>query len=144
MAQANLHDAMDDSPFEGRAVTGWPVTTIARGEVVWHEGHVAGEPGRGRFVARIPDDHVFVSANAPRIRKLNLADKDHYLAPDNVFSLAEQAKVEEEAVWLYTQDPAKAKEYLAEYSHEIANGAVDACWKLAEELWTKYTNYFRP
>jgi len=52
VAQADLHDAMDDSPFEGRAVTGWPVTTIARGEVVWHEGQVAGEPGRGRFVAR--------------------------------------------------------------------------------------------
>jgi len=52
VAQADLHDAMDDSPFEGRAVTGWPVTTIARGEVVWHEGQVAGEPGRGRFLAR--------------------------------------------------------------------------------------------
>ena len=52
VTQADLHDAMDDSPFEGRAVTGWPVTTIARGEVVWHEGQVAGEPGRGRFVAR--------------------------------------------------------------------------------------------
>lgn len=54
VAQADLHDAMDDSPFEGRVVTGWPVTTIARGEVVWHEGRVAGEPGRGRFVARTP------------------------------------------------------------------------------------------
>ena len=52
VAQADLHDAMDDSPFEGRAVTGWPVTTIARGEVVWHEGQVTGEPGRGRFVPR--------------------------------------------------------------------------------------------
>ncbi|HSP91393.1 MAG TPA: amidohydrolase family protein, partial [Vicinamibacterales bacterium] len=52
VAQADLHDAMDDSPFEGRAVMGWPVTTIARGEVVWHEGQVAGEPGRGRFLAR--------------------------------------------------------------------------------------------
>ena len=52
MAQADLHDAMDDSPFEGRAVTGWPVTTIARGEVVWHEGQVVGDPGRGKFVAR--------------------------------------------------------------------------------------------
>jgi len=52
VTQAHLHDAMDDSPFEGHTVTGWPVTTIARGEVVWHEGRVHGEPGRGRFVAR--------------------------------------------------------------------------------------------
>ena len=46
-------------------------------------------PGKGNKGAvwaavRIPDDHVFVSANAPRIRTLNLADKDHYLASDNV------------------------------------------------------------
>jgi dihydropyrimidinase len=54
VSQARLHDAMDDSPFEGRAVTGWPVTTIARGEVVWHRGQVTGGPGRGRFVARAP------------------------------------------------------------------------------------------
>ena len=52
VAQTDLHDAMDDSPFEGHILTGWPVPTIARGEVVWHEGRVIGEPGRGRFVAR--------------------------------------------------------------------------------------------
>ncbi len=52
VSQARLHDAMDDSPFEGWRVTGWPETTIARGEVVWHEGQVTGAPGRGRFVPR--------------------------------------------------------------------------------------------
>jgi dipeptidase len=64
--------------------------------------------------------------------------------PIEAKAFAEQAKVEEEAVRLYKQDPAKAKEYLTKYSHDIANGAVDAYWKLAEDLWTKYTNYFRP
>jgi dihydropyrimidinase len=54
VAQANLHDTMDDSPFEGRTVTGWPVTTIARGDVVWDDGRVMGQPGRGRFIARAP------------------------------------------------------------------------------------------
>ena len=39
---------------------------------------------------RIPDDHVAVSANAPRIRKLDLADKEHFLASANVHSLAEE------------------------------------------------------
>ncbi len=29
---------------------GWPVTTIAAGEVLWHEGRVTSRPGRGRFV----------------------------------------------------------------------------------------------
>jgi len=54
VSQARLHDGMDDSPFEGRRITGWPVTTVARGEVVWHTGTVSGQPGRGRFVARAP------------------------------------------------------------------------------------------
>ena len=55
---------------------------------------------------------------------------------------AEQAKVEAEAVALYKQDPAKARAYLTKYSHDMANGAVDAYWKLAEDLWSKYTNLF--
>lgn len=54
VSQARLHDAMDDSPFEGCRVTGWPLTTVARGEVIWHEGQVSGAPGRGRFVRRSP------------------------------------------------------------------------------------------
>jgi len=55
---------------------------------------------------------------------------------------AEQATVEAEALALYKQDPAKARAYLTKYSHEIADGAVDAYWKLAEDLWSKYTNLF--
>jgi dihydropyrimidinase len=47
-----LHDAMDYTPFEGWCVTGWPETTIARGELVWHQGQVRGNPGRGRFLSR--------------------------------------------------------------------------------------------
>jgi len=54
VSQTNLHDAMDDTPYEGRRITGWPVTTISRGEVVWHEGKVQGEPGRGSFIKRSP------------------------------------------------------------------------------------------
>ncbi len=57
-------------------------------------------------------------------------------------AFAAQAKVEAEALALYKQDPAKAREYLTKYSHQVANGAVDAYWKLAEDLWGKYTNSF--
>jgi len=49
---------------------------------------------------------------------------------------ADQAAIEAEAVALYTQDPAKAREYLTAYSHKLANGAVDAYWKLGEDLCT--------
>jgi L-alanine-DL-glutamate epimerase-like enolase superfamily enzyme len=53
-----------------------------------------------------------------------------------------QAKIEEEALALFKQDPQKAREFLTKYCHGIANGAVDAYWKLADDLWTKYTNAF--
>lgn len=39
---------------------------------------------------RIPDDHVSVSANNPRISRLNLKDKANYLASDNVYSVARE------------------------------------------------------
>jgi dipeptidase len=54
----------------------------------------------------------------------------------------DQANTEAEAVRLYKQDPQRAREFLTKYSHTIATGAVDAYWKLADDLWTKYTNYF--
>jgi len=57
-------------------------------------------------------------------------------------AFADQVKVEEEALALYKQDPRKAREFLTKYSHGIANGAVEAYWKLAEDLWSKYTNSF--
>lgn len=50
------HDNMDYTPFEGRQVTGWPVTVLSRGESVIEGGRLVAEPGRGRFVARARPD----------------------------------------------------------------------------------------
>ena len=50
ISQDILHDAMDYTPYEGRKVTGWPILTLSRGEVVWDGADVTGEPGRGRFL----------------------------------------------------------------------------------------------
>lgn len=47
-----LHDRMDYTPYEGTKVTGWPVMTLSRGEIVWDDGKVLARPGRGRFLAR--------------------------------------------------------------------------------------------
>jgi dihydropyrimidinase len=47
-----LHDRTDYTPYEGLEIRGWPVMTIARGEVVWDDGRVLGRPGRGRFLPR--------------------------------------------------------------------------------------------
>lgn len=42
--------------YEGMELTGWPVATIARGEVVVREGEYLGTQGRGRFLHRGPPD----------------------------------------------------------------------------------------
>jgi dipeptidase len=53
-----------------------------------------------------------------------------------------QKEVEEEALRLYKEDPVKAEEYLTRYCNEIANKAVDAYWKLGEDLWSRYNTVF--
>jgi dipeptidase len=67
--------------------------TIADPKEVWHfeifgEGPL--EIGAVWAAVRIPDNHVGVSANIPRIAELNLNDPDHYMASENVFSVAEE------------------------------------------------------
>jgi dihydropyrimidinase len=44
----------DYTPFEGWTVTGWPVMTVRRGEVVYEDGQVTGLPGSGRPAERRP------------------------------------------------------------------------------------------
>jgi dihydropyrimidinase len=56
----HMVDASDDpsnsdyTPFQGWALTGWPVMTIRRGEVVYEDGQVTGRPGSGRPAERRP------------------------------------------------------------------------------------------
>jgi len=50
IAQTMLHDAMDYTPYEGRKIRGWPVTTLVRGELVAQGGKFVGAAGRGRFL----------------------------------------------------------------------------------------------
>jgi dihydropyrimidinase len=45
-----LHHAVDHTPYEGMQVKGWPVVTISRGDVVYADGKVTSEAGRGRFL----------------------------------------------------------------------------------------------
>lgn len=49
-----LHHNVDYTPYEGRRLTGWPVTVLSRGEVVCDEAGTYSVPGRGQFVARPP------------------------------------------------------------------------------------------
>jgi len=69
--------------------------TIADKNEVWHfeifgSGFAYDNPRAVWAAVRIPDDHVGVSANIPRISTLKLKDKDYYMASENVISLAEE------------------------------------------------------
>jgi dihydropyrimidinase len=50
MIQSNV----DYSVYEGRSVTGWPRTTIRRGEVVFDQDRVIGAAGSGQVLRRGP------------------------------------------------------------------------------------------
>lgn len=54
LTNALMQQAIDYTPFEGMAVTGWPVATLRRGEVVMRDGIVQAAPGSGRYLPRGP------------------------------------------------------------------------------------------
>lgn len=47
-----LHSKSDYSLYEGQEVSGWPVYTIGRGEVIVEDGLPTSENGRGKFIRR--------------------------------------------------------------------------------------------
>jgi dihydropyrimidinase len=47
-----LQSYSDYTIYDGMVLKGWPVMTIARGEIVMEDGQVVGKPSRGRFIAR--------------------------------------------------------------------------------------------
>ena len=55
---------------------------------------------------------------------------------------ARQASMEEEALRLYREDPARAEGFLTAYCHDVANRTVERYWQLGDELWTRFNNAF--
>ncbi len=45
-----LHDNVGYTPYEGRVVTGWPVTVLSRGKVIVDDGALLAQPGDGQFL----------------------------------------------------------------------------------------------
>ena len=89
--------------------------TFADPEEVWFF-EILG-PGRGEIgsvwaAVRLPDDHIAVSANSHRILELDLSDPEHYMASENVFSLAE------EMGWW---DPESGEEFRFAYAYADRN-----------------------
>ena len=63
VTNAMLHHAVDYTPYEGMSLTGWPVATVLRGEVICRDGTWAGAAGRGAFLeCELPDTSSFMPA----------------------------------------------------------------------------------
>ena len=60
----DLHHDGDYSIWEGRAVRGWPITTIVRGQVVVDHGRLLGSPKLGEWLPRRIDPAVL---NGPAV-----------------------------------------------------------------------------
>jgi dihydropyrimidinase len=58
LTNATMQQAIDYTPYDGMTVTGWPVATLRRGEVVMRDGVVQAEPGSGKFLPRGPYDMI--------------------------------------------------------------------------------------
>ena len=65
ITNAMLQHVIDYTPYEGLEVTGWPVATLRRGEVVMRDGKVQAEPGSGQFLARGPYDMIKPTGRLP-------------------------------------------------------------------------------
>jgi dihydropyrimidinase len=52
ISQTLLHHGSDYTPYEGIAVTGWPVSTMVRGKFVVRDGKLTGAKGDGAYVPR--------------------------------------------------------------------------------------------
>jgi dihydropyrimidinase len=62
---ADLHHAVDYTPYEGRRVTGWPVITLVRGTVVARYGEVLAQAGHGEFLPCAPPEMARPRYRAP-------------------------------------------------------------------------------
>ena len=52
ISQSLMHGGSDYTPYEGIAVTGWPVSTMVRGQFVVRDGTLVGKENAGTYVAR--------------------------------------------------------------------------------------------
>ncbi|HQT84746.1 MAG: dihydropyrimidinase [Acidiphilium sp. 37-64-53] len=58
LTNATMQHAIDYTPYEGKIVTGIPITTLRRGIIVMHNNTITAEPGSGRFIPRAAYDLI--------------------------------------------------------------------------------------
>jgi len=60
-----MRHAGDYTPYEGRAVTGYPVATYLRGRLIFQDGQLVGPVGAGRYLPRQPYPLIEPSGRFP-------------------------------------------------------------------------------
>ncbi len=65
ITNARLQHVIDYTPYEGLPVTGWPMVTVRRGDIVMRDGVVDAAPGSGRFLPRGPYDLIAPTGRVP-------------------------------------------------------------------------------
>lgn len=65
VTNADLHHAVDYTPYEGMELTGWAQTTLLRGQVVYDRGRYLGQEGQGRWLKREPYDWLKPTGHFP-------------------------------------------------------------------------------
>jgi dihydropyrimidinase len=69
ISQKLMHGGCDYTPYEGIAVTGWPVSTMVRGQFVVRDGKLVGGLGGGAYVPREKSELARPSAPASSTRQ---------------------------------------------------------------------------
>ena len=59
ITQELLHHGSDYTPYEGFAVTGWPISTMVRGRFVVRDGELVGKKGEGAYISRLQSKGPF-------------------------------------------------------------------------------------
>lgn len=67
ITQEFLHSNCDYTPYEGLAVTGWPISTMVRGTFVVRDGKLVGEQGAGSYVSRARSPYATPLGTLPRL-----------------------------------------------------------------------------
>jgi len=67
ISQNLLHHGSDYTPYEGIAVTGWPVSTMVRGRFVVRDGALVGEKGGGAYVPRAKSELAVPRGHVPEV-----------------------------------------------------------------------------
>jgi dihydropyrimidinase len=65
ISQKLMHHGSDYTPYEGIAVTGWPVSTMVRGKFVVRDGKLVGARTDGAYVSRAKSPYAAPSGKLP-------------------------------------------------------------------------------